>query len=252
MAQRTELIYGIHPVRHALDAARQDVLELWIQESKKDSEEMAAVSRMANRAGVNIQYVPIKTLDRITAAAAHQGVVLKRRVMSKFPVVDVDSLLKDARENIPFILVLDGLQDPHNLGACLRTADAAGVDGIVIPKDRAVPVNATAIKVASGAAEHVPVITVTNLARSLKVIRDAGIWVFGAADDAETILYDVDLTVPMALVLGAEGRGLRRNTRNHCDQLIRIPMQGKVESLNVSVAAGVCLYEAMRQRMGRK
>lgn len=252
MARNTELVYGIHPVRHALDRARHDIIELWVLENKKNTKEIEAICRSAYRVGVNIQYVSVKTLDRITAASGHQGVALKRRVKGMCPVSDLDGLLKEALEATPFILVLDGLQDPHNLGACLRTADAAGIDGIVIPKDRAVQVNATVIKVASGAAEHVPVITVTNLARSLTAMRDAGIWVFGAADDAETGLYDVDLTVPLALVLGAEGRGLRLNTRNHCDRLIRIPMGGKVESLNVSVAAGVCLYEAVRQRMGGK
>lgn len=249
MAQHHEIIYGIHPVRHALGQARHDVLEIWIQENKKSKKEMIAICRSAHRVGVNVQFVSVKTLERITTAAMHQGVALKRRIKPRLPAADLEGLLKSVREFPPVILALDGVQDPHNLGACLRTADAAGVNGMVIPRDRAVQVNATVAKVASGAVEHVPVITVTNLARSLDTLREAGVWVYGAAETAATTLYDMDLTVPLALVLGAEGKGLRRNTREHCDQLFSIPMLGKVESLNVSVATGVCLYETVRQRM---
>jgi len=220
-----------------------------VQDNKKTTKEIISISQSATRGGVTIQYVSAKALDRITAAMMHQGVALKRRVKAQVQINDLDALLRTTQDSTAFILILDGVQDPHNLGACLRSADAAGVDGIVIPKDRAVQVNATVTKVASGAAEHVPVIPVTNLARSLSAMREAGIWIFGAAEDAATRLYDVDLTVPMALVLGAEGAGLRRNTREHCDKLFSIPMQGNVESLNVSVAAGVCLYETVRQRM---
>jgi 23S rRNA (guanosine2251-2'-O)-methyltransferase len=151
-------------------------------------------------------------------------------------------------EGPPFLLILDGVQDPHNLGACLRSADAAGVDAVILPKDRSAPLSATARKVACGAAETVPVIRVTNLARSLRAIRDAGVWLYGAAGDAQQSLYEADLSGPLALVLGGEGRGLRRLTREHCDVLMAIPMAGSVSSLNVSVATGICLFEARRQR----
>lgn len=249
MAKQFEIIYGIHPVRHALDRTQHDILELWVQENKKNSKEIIAICQSATRAGVTVQYVSAKALDRITAATMHQGVALKRRSQAHLPVPDLEALLNSVRHAAPLLLVLDGVQDPHNLGACLRTADATGVNAVIIPKDRAVQVNATVTKVASGAAEHVPVIAVTNLARSLDAMRVAGLWIFGTVEDAAASLYEVDLTVPVALVLGAEGAGLRRNTREHCDQLISIPMHGNVESLNVSVAAGVCLFETVRQRM---
>ena len=152
----------------------------------------------------------------------------------------------------PLLLILDGVQDPHNLGACLRSADAAGVDAVILPKDHSAPLNATARKVACGAAETVPVVRVTNLARTLRAIRDAGVWLYGAAGEAQQALYDVDLSGPVALVLGGEGKGLRRLTREQCDLLVKLPMAGKVESLNVSVATGVALYEAVRQRTGSR
>ncbi|HHO68213.1 MAG TPA: 23S rRNA (guanosine(2251)-2'-O)-methyltransferase RlmB, partial [Gammaproteobacteria bacterium] len=147
-----------------------------------------------------------------------------------------------------FLLVLDGVQDPHNLGACLRSADAAGVHAVIVPRDRAAPLNGAARKVACGAADAVPLVRVTNLARTLRGLRDAGIWIYGAAGDAPQTLYEADLSGPLALVLGGEGKGLRRLTREHCDGLIAIPMAGSVSSLNVSVAAGICLFEARRQR----
>jgi len=146
------------------------------------------------------------------------------------------------------VLVLDQVQDPHNLGACLRTADAAGVDAVVIPKDRSASLTETVVRVASGAAEHVPLVTVTNLSRTLRTLKEIGVWLTGAADDAEQDLYDIDFTTPTAIIMGAEGSGLRRLSREHCDHLIRIPMAGHVSCLNVSVATGVCLFEVVRQR----
>jgi 23S rRNA (guanosine2251-2'-O)-methyltransferase len=157
-------------------------------------------------------------------------------------------MLMDVRETLPLFLVLDGVQDPHNLGACLRTADAAGVRAVIMPKARTAPLSATVSKVASGAAEHIPVIQVTNLARTLRQMQEAGIWIIGTADDAGCSLYGADFKRAVALVMGGEGAGLRENTRQHCDLLVRIPMAGSVESLNVSVAAGICLFEAVRQR----
>jgi len=252
MVKQHEIIYGIHPVEHALGNDPNGVLEMWIQDTRKSAQELAVICRSADITGISIQYVTRKALDRLAGTTAHQGVAIRHKTTIGSPVQDLDTLLNGIRETVPLLLILDGVQDPHNLGACLRSADAAGVDGVVIPKDRAVQVNATVRKVASGAAEHIPVIPVTNLARCLTAMRAAGIWVFGTADDAAVSLFEVDLTVPVAIVLGAEGKGLRRNTRDHCDQLLKIPMQGRVESLNVSVAAGVCLFEAVRQRAGKK
>jgi 23S rRNA (guanosine2251-2'-O)-methyltransferase len=168
------------------------------------------------------------------------------------PVIGENELPEflDALPHPAFLLILDGIQDPHNLGACLRTADAAGVDAVILPRDRSAPLNATVRKVACGAAEFVPVVRVTNLARIMRAIRDRGIWVYGAAGEAESTLYQTDLSGPLALVLGGEGKGLRRLTREHCDGLVSIPLDGSVSSLNVSVATGVCLFEARRQRRG--
>ena len=249
MVKQHDVIYGIHSVRHVLEQAPHDVLELWIQDTRKSARALSVICQSADHAGVPVQYVNRRALDRLTGTTAHQGVALKQKVTERASP-DLADVLSGIVNSNPLLLVLDGVQDPHNLGACLRSADAAGAHGVVIPKDRAVQVNATVRKVASGAAEHIPVTPVVNLARSLTVMRDAGIWVYGMADHAATSLFDVDLTVPVAIVLGAEGKGLRKNTREHCDQLLKIPMLGKVESLNVSVAAGVCLFEVVRQRSG--
>jgi 23S rRNA (guanosine2251-2'-O)-methyltransferase len=175
----------------------------------------------------------------------HQGVVA---LAEKMTVARTLAELVDSIEGKPLLLVLDGVTDPHNLGACLRVADGAGVHGVVVPKDRSAHINATVSKVSSGASEVMPLITVTNLARSMREMQELGIWLIGTDDEAEKSIYDLDLTGPIALVMGAEGEGMRRLTREHCDQLVRIPMHGVVESLNVSVASGVCLYEALRQR----
>ena len=161
---------------------------------------------------------------------------------------DLDAVLNKQSE--PFLLVLDGVTDPHNIGACLRTADAAGVHAVIVPKDKSAGLTATARKVACGAAESVPLIQVTNLSRTLKHLQDKGVWVIGTAGEAEQLIYQVDLKGPTALVMGAEGKGMRRLTREHCDQLVKLPMAGAVSSLNVSVATGVCLYEIVRQRQG--
>ena len=244
--QNTEIIYGIHAARHALNISLPFVLEIWVQEDKKES---GAIRKMIEQAsGISIQYVSKQTLDKLSQYERHQGIVVRKRI-EKMDVPDLDTLLLDAHKTLPIFLILDGVQDPHNLGACLRTADAAGVRAVILPKDRAVSLNATVRKVASGAAENVPVIEVTNLARTLRQMQEAGIWIIGTADDAIHSIFQVDLNRPLAMVMGAEGAGLRQNTRNHCDTLVHIPMAGIVESLNVSVAAGICLFEALRQRI---
>lgn len=241
----TEIVYGIHSARHALNMSLPSVLEIWIQEDKKESGALGQLIKLAT--GISIQFVSKRTLDKLSQYEKHQGIVIRIRVEKK-DVPDLDMLLQDAHKTMPIFLVLDGIQDPHNLGACMRTADAAGVRALILPKDRAVSLNATVRKVASGAAENIPVIAVTNLARTLQQMQKAGVWIIGTADDAENTIFQLDLKRPLALVMGAEGKGIRQNTRNHCDMLANIPMAGIVESLNVSVATGICLYEAIRQR----
>lgn len=246
MKPKDEIIYGLHAVRHAIEHSAESVLELWVQNNKQASAEISNIIRTAEAAGISIQSVAVETLKKHTGAAVHQGLAARRRIIDK--LVDLDTLLTQRENSVPLFLVLDGIQDPHNLGACLRTADAAGVEAVIIPKDRAVAVTTTVRKVASGGAENIPVITVTNIARTLKKMQQAGIWIFGTDDETNTSLYEVDLKIPLAIVMGAEGKGLRHNTRKHCDCLVSIPMRGITESLNVSVATGICLYEVLRQR----
>ena len=242
----TEIIYGLHAARHALQQSAHSVLEMWVQENKKNSQ---AISELIRTAGsLTIQFVSKQTLDKLAQYERHQGVILRKR-KEKPATRDLAALLSEIDNGVlPLFLVLDGVQDPHNLGACLRTADAAGVRAVIIPKARTASLTATVSKVASGAAESVPLIEVTNLARTLRQLQEAGVWVIGTADNAAGSIYQADLNRPLALVMGGEGEGLRENTRKHCDLLVRIPMIGIVESLNVSVATGICLYEAVRQR----
>lgn len=248
VSKRTEITCGIHAVRHALSNAPVDVLEIWVQENKKSARTIKEVLLMAKSTQIPVQFVANKTLDKITHQANHQGVAIRRKATLAQSKADLKSVLEIDDGTKPLFLVLDGVQDPHNLGACLRTADAAGVRAVILPKDRAVGLNETVRKIASGAAENTPVIHVTNLSRTLREMQGAGIWIIGTADEAENSIFEEDLTLPTALVMGSEGLGLRQNTRKHCDKLVNIPMLGIVESLNVSVAAGVCLYEARRQR----
>ena len=240
----TKLIYGFHAVSAKLRHAPESVLEIYLSGDRKDARVKKFIAQ-AEAAGARILQSEGDKLDGMVGTRRHQGVVAKvDATRREIKLADVlDSLDENA-----LILVLDGVQDPHNLGACLRVADAAGAHAVVAPKDRAVGLNATAVKVASGAADTVPYITVTNLARALREMQDAGVWIVGAAGEADQSIYDIDQKVPVAWVLGAEGDGLRRLTRDTCDALARIPMHGSVESLNVSVASGICLFEARRQR----
>jgi len=243
----TDIIYGLHAVRHALQHSSQSVLEIWVQDNRQSAKDIIRLLETA--AGVaSVQAVPRQTLDRLTQFGRHQGIAVRMR-RGRFSAQDLDSLLLTAATmELPLYLVLDGIQDPHNLGACLRTADAVAVTAVILPKDRAVGMTPTVAKVASGAVESVSVVEVPNLARALRQLQEAGVWIVGATGDAENSIYQTDLHRPLALVLGAEGTGLRENTRKHCDMLAHIPMAGTVASLNVSVAAAVCLYEAVRQR----
>lgn len=242
----SKVLFGFHAVTVRLKTAPSSISEIHVDGSRRDARMRQFVER-AKEAGVKLVDSDDERLSRIGGTTRHQGVVAK---VSPLPQQhSLDDVL-DQVEGPPLVLVLDGVTDPHNLGACLRVADGAGAHAVVAPRDHAVGLNATVAKVASGAAETVPYLMVTNLARTLNELKDRGLQIVGTSDDAEQTLYDVDFTGPVALVLGAEGPGMRQLTRKTCDLLVRIPMRGAVESLNVSVASGVCLYEALRQRGG--
>ncbi len=239
-------VFGLHTVTNLLAGDPAAVSEIWVQARRRDAR-LERILEAARRAKVPVHPVERDVLDRMVPGVRHQGVVATYRGVAPLAEPDLEPLL-ERLEQPPLLLVLDGVQDPHNLGACLRSADAAGVHAVIVPRDRAVGLTATVYKVASGAADSVPFLRVANLARVLARLRDRGLWVVGTTDAAETSLYGVDLRGPVALVLGGEGKGLRRLTREQCDLLVYIPMHGTVESLNVSVATGVCLFEAVRQR----
>lgn len=245
-----EPVYGVHSVETLLsrDAAASKVHTLWVQQGDAERRlEMLAVQ--ARAAGVMVEFMTREQLDAAAGGGNHQGVMALCRPLEPASEQTLWWQLDSWQaERPPLFLVLDGVTDPHNLGACLRNADAAGAHGIIVPKDRSASLNATVRKVACGAAEAVPVYQVTNLARTLSTLQEKGVWVLGMAGEADDMLYDIDLSVPCALVMGAEGKGMRRLTRERCDQWGKLPMAGEVSSLNVSVAAGIALFEAVRQR----
>ena len=243
----TVYIGGFHAVLAALEDGSNKPREVLLAQHRQD-ERSRRVGALARELGVPLRLVPKSELDLAAPELRHQGVLA---LMPAQAFSGEDALDLPATPD-KLLLVLDGVQDPHNLGACLRTAEAAGVHAVIVPKDRAAGLTPVSRKVAAGSAERVPLITVTNLARTLERLRDLGYWITGLAGEAEDSLFDADLTGPRALVLGAEGEGLRRLTKEHCHQLVRIPMAGKAESLNVSVAAAVCLYEAVRQRLPKE
>ncbi|MEK8088147.1 23S rRNA (guanosine(2251)-2'-O)-methyltransferase RlmB [Thermithiobacillus plumbiphilus] len=244
MSNPGEWIFGIHAVEAALESGEIRLLRV---SSGRDDRKLETLLALANQAGIPVEQKSREQLDRQFPGARHQGVAGQLKAMQQW---NLDQLWErvDAQSVPPFLLLLDGLQDPHNVGACLRSAEAAGVQGVILPKDRACPINATVRKVASGAASRLPIVYVTNLARTLEEIRDRGIWVVGLAGEAEGSLYQQDLRGPLAIVAGAEGQGLRRLTREHCDALASIPMHPGCGSLNVSVATGIALFETLRQR----
>lgn len=242
-----QLIHGLHAVTAVLNHEPEQVRGLWIERQRRDARMQALLDQAAAH-GVAVHWVDRAELDRMSGGARHQSVVARLAIRSRgHDEADLPALLAAAREPA-LLLALDGVQDPHNLGACLRSAAAAGVHAVIAPVDRAAGLNATVRKVASGAVERVPFVPVTNLARALRGLQEQGVWIVGAAGEADATLYEVDFTLPTAIVLGAEEKGLRRLTREVCDRLARIPMAGGMESLNVSVAAGVFLFEARRQR----
>ena len=240
----TRLIHGFHAVTAKLRNAADDVKEIYLAEGRHDGRAKDLL-KLAEKLGVRVLPMEMNRLDGMAGGAKHQGVLAKVNAQARH--ISLDDVL-DGLTEPALLLVLDGVTDPHNLGACLRVADGAGAHAVIAPKDRAVGLNATAIKVASGAADTVPYITVTNLARSLREIQERNIWVIGTADEADKDIYAIEQKASVAWVLGAEGAGMRRLTRETCDELARIPMHGSVESLNVSVASGICLYETRRQR----
>jgi 23S rRNA (guanosine2251-2'-O)-methyltransferase len=240
----SDWIAGINAVAAALEAG-QDLAEVLI-DGKAKNPRLAEIGSAAKAAGVALRFVPLDQIDRQAAGARHQGVIARVQSTRSYDERDLEGLIEAAAK--PLLLILDGVQDPHNLGACLRSAAAAGATAVIVPKDRAATLTPTARKVAAGGAERVPLVRVTNLARCMKDLQDAGIWIVGLAGEAEASLYSVDLKGPMAIAMGGEGEGLRRLTREHCDYLAKIPMASGMESLNVSVAAGISLFEALRQR----
>ncbi|WP_105102832.1 23S rRNA (guanosine(2251)-2'-O)-methyltransferase RlmB [Microbulbifer pacificus] len=249
MAQ--QFVYGLHAVQALLKSAPQQVQELLLLRGRKD-QKLQKIIRQAEQNEIVIRYVDRRALDeKVGDDGNHQGAVAicagETKVYDEQFLKTLLQQLAD-KEETPFLLILDGVTDPHNLGACLRSAEAAGVHAVIAPKDNAAGLTPVARKVACGAAEVLPFVPVTNLARTMQMLQQAGIWIFGTAGEAQQDVYQSELTGPIAIVMGAEGPGMRRLTREHCDHLIKIPMAGEVSSLNVSVATGVCLFEAVRQR----
>ncbi|WP_192459132.1 23S rRNA (guanosine(2251)-2'-O)-methyltransferase RlmB [Musicola keenii] len=243
----SEIIYGIHAVKALLERDPQRFLEVFTLKGREDRRLLPLIAEL-EATGIAVKVANRQWLDEKAEGAVHQGIIARVREGRQYQENDLPALLETL--DTPFLLVLDGVTDPHNLGACLRSADAAGVHAVIVPRDRSAQLNATAKKVACGAAESVPLIRVTNLARTLRFLQERNVWIVGTAGEADHTLYQSKLTGPLALVMGAEGEGMRRLTREHCDELISIPMAGSVSSLNVSVATGVCLFEAVRQRLG--
>ena len=245
MTKATQVLFGFHAVTVRLKSAPKSVIEVHVETSRRDQRMRQFVER-ARDAGAKLIESDDERLQKLCGSHRHQGVAARVEAVAISHSLD-DTL--DAVDGPALLLVLDGITDPHNLGACLRVADGAGAHAVIAPKDHAVGVNATVAKVASGAADTVPYFMVTNLARTLNELKERDIQVIGTSDDAEKSLYELDLSGPVALVLGAEGSGMRQLTSKTCDVLVKLPMAGAVESLNVSVASGVCLYEAVRQRL---
>lgn len=243
-----KVLFGFHAVGVRLKTAPQSIIEIYYEPTRRDAR-MRQFLQRAREAEVRLIEADGLRIAKLAGSQGHQGVAARVQPLAQMQSLDdlLDQLEADGVRN-PLLLVLDGVTDPHNLGACLRVADGAGVHAVIAPKDHAAGINATVAKVASGAAETMPYFMVTNLARTLNELKERNIWVIGTSDDAPQTIYQADLRVPLALVLGAEGQGMRQLTRKTCDALVSIPMRGGVESLNVSVASGVCLYEAVRQR----
>lgn len=244
MAQQ-EHLYGLHTIAAVLSAEPERILDLMVAKDRND-ERINEVVSAARKQGISVQFCQRKTLDEKSKGEQHQGIIARAKPARVLDESDLDKILE--HQQTPFLLVLDGVTDPHNLGACLRNADAAGVHAVIVPKDNSASLTPVARKVAVGAAEAVPLIQVTNLSRTLKHLQQSGVWVVGAAGEAEQLIYECKMLGAIAMVMGAEGKGMRRLTRETCDELVKLPMAGTVSSLNVSVATGICLFEVLRQR----
>lgn len=252
MAQQ-EFLYGLHSVAAVLENEPERILDLMIAKGRDDDRINKIVS-LARKSGISVQFVHRKTLDEKSNGEQNQGLLARAKPARVMNEGDLDSILEGVQNTAnaqAFFLVLDGVTDPHNLGACIRNADAAGVQAVIVPKDNAVGITPVVRKVAVGAAETVPLIQVTNLARTLKHLQQEGVWVVGTAGEADQLIYDCKMDGPIALVMGAEGKGMRRLTRETCDELVKLPMAGAVSSLNVSVATGICLFDIVRQRSNK-
>ncbi|MDR7345284.1 23S rRNA (guanosine2251-2'-O)-methyltransferase [Pantoea alhagi] len=243
----SEVVFGIHAVQALLERDPQRFQQVWILKGRDDRRLQPLITALEAQ-GIVVQVATRQWLDSKVEGAVHQGIVAQVKPGRHYQEGDLPDLLASIES--PLLLILDGVTDPHNLGACLRSADAAGVHAVIVPKDRSAQLNATAKKVASGAAENVPLIRVTNLARTMRLLQEYHVWIIGTAGEATHEVWESKMTGPLALVMGAEGEGMRRLTREHCDDLIKLPMAGSVSSLNVSVATGICLFEAVRQRRG--
>jgi 23S rRNA (guanosine2251-2'-O)-methyltransferase len=241
----SELIFGFHSIEAILAKEPERFLEIYALKGREDKR-LNPVLEQARHFGISVQFMQRAALDKKADGEQHQGIIANIKPGKTYNERDLEDILQ--ANPAPFFLILDGVTDPHNLGACLRSADAAGVNAVIVPKDKSAKLNATARKVACGAAETVPLVQVTNLARTLRDLKDAGVWIAGTAGETDVEIFSASLTGPIAIVMGAEGDGMRRLTREHCDVLVKIPMVGTVSSLNVSVATGICLFEVLRQR----
>ncbi|CAE6750620.1 23S rRNA (guanosine(2251)-2'-O)-methyltransferase RlmB [Xanthomonas arboricola] len=247
-SKQNQWIVGVNAVASSVENDADNVREVLIEAGSKNPR-LIEIEEQARRKGIDVRRVNTQALDGVGGQVRHQGVVARYAAARLWAENELEALVT-AAEGRALLLILDGVQDPHNLGACLRSAAAAGITAVVIPKDKSATVNATVRKTSAGAADRIPVVAVTNLARCLRDLQKQGVWLYGLAGEAEASLYSVDLRGNVGLVLGGEADGLRRLTREHCDGLVKIPMPGDIESLNVSVAAGVTLFEAVRQRLG--
>ncbi|MEA5123388.1 23S rRNA (guanosine(2251)-2'-O)-methyltransferase RlmB [Xanthomonas floridensis] len=249
MSKQNQWIVGVNAVASSVENDADNVREVLIEAGSKNPR-LTEIEEQARRKGIDVRRVNTQALDGVGGQVRHQGVAARYAAARLWAENELEGLV-EAAEGRALVLVLDGVQDPHNLGACLRSAAAAGVTAVVIPKDKSATVNATVRKTSAGAADRIPVVAVTNLARCLRDLQKQGVWLYGLAGEAEASLYSVDLRGNVGLVLGGEADGLRRLTREHCDGLVKIPMPGDIESLNVSVATGVTLFEVVRQRLGK-
>jgi 23S rRNA (guanosine2251-2'-O)-methyltransferase len=246
MSKKDNWIAGINAVASALEHDLEHVREVLIEAGGKNAR-LTEIEETARRRDVSVRRIPLQSLEGIVGNLRHQGVIARYEAAKPTDEKELPGLV-EAAGGKALVLVLDGVQDPHNLGACLRSAAAAGVTAVVIPKDKAAPINATVRKTSAGAADRIPVVSVTNLARTLRALQELGVWIYGLDGAATQAIHAIDFTGNVAIVMGGEGEGMRRLTREHCDGLVKIPMPGEMESLNVSVATGVALFEVVRQR----